>query len=331
MLKAKRPQTSLLISPRNLIFPHTSEGVARPHRSYLKFLSSLVYQRSGLSPGFPLLSSKLYQLSSIFPIMQLSLGISTCPNDTFIYEALVHGLENSPFEWKVTYADVQTLNEMVLRGELDVAKISAQVYPQIREAYRCLGCGGAIGYGCGPLLLSSSANAFDPELSTTLPGTNTTAALLFRFWYSRKFKNAPKLDYALFNEVYQRLLNKSAPQGVTIHEHRFTWKRDGLHLLQDLGAFWEQETGSPIPLGIAVAKKELGFAEIEAVEREIRRSLQMARQRKNPVTPFIVEKAQIDDEEVIKSHIAMFVNDFSENVGDAGWRALENLWRLSHC
>lgn len=263
--------------------------------------------------------------------MQLKLGISTCPNDTFIYETLLQGLENSPFEWKVTFADVQTLNEMVLRGELDVAKISAQVYPHIAETYRCLGCGGAIGYGCGPLLLSSESGTFNPELSTTLPGANTTAALLFKFWYAHQFKNAPKLEYALFNEVYQGLLNKNIPQGVTIHEHRFTWKRDGLHLLQDLGAYWEQETGSPIPLGIAVAKKELGYATIESVENEIRRSLQIARQRHNPVTPFIVEKAQIDDDEVIKSHIAMFVNDFSENVGEAGWRALENLWRLSHC
>ena len=263
--------------------------------------------------------------------MQLSLGISTCPNDTFIYEALLQGLENSPFEWKVTFADVQTLNEMVLRGELDVAKISAQVYPQIAETYRCLGCGGAIGYGCGPLLLSSQSDTFNPELPTTLPGANTTAALLFKFWYAHHFKNAPKLEYALFNEVYRRLLDNSVPQGVTIHEHRFTWKRDGLHLLQDLGAFWEQETGSPIPLGIAAAKKELGYATIESVEKEIRHSLQIARQRHDPVTPFIVEKAQIDDDEVIKSHIAMFVNDFSENVGEAGFRALENLWRLSHC
>ena len=263
--------------------------------------------------------------------MQLTLGISTCPNDTFIYEALIRGLEDSPFDWKVTFADVQTLNEMVLRGELDVAKISAQVYPEIRESYRCLGCGGAIGYGCGPLLLSSSSGSFDPELPTTLPGVNTTAAHLFRFWHSRCYREAPKLQYALFNEVYQGLLDKSVPQGVTIHEHRFTWKRDGLCLLQDLGAFWEQETGSPIPLGIAVARKELGFSVIESVENEIRRSLQNARQRSNPVTPFIVEKAQIEDENVIKSHIAMFVNDFSENVGDAGWRALENLWRLSHC
>lgn len=263
--------------------------------------------------------------------MQLSLGISTCPNDTFIYEALIHGLENSPFDWNVTYADVQTLNEKVMRGELDVAKISAQVYPSIAEKYRCLGCGGAIGYGCGPLLLSSESNAFNPELPTTLPGANTTAALLFKFWYSHQFKDSPKLQYALFNEVYEGLLDKSIAQGVTIHEHRFTWKRDGLHLLQDLGAFWEQETGSPIPLGIAVAKKNLGFETIENVENEIRRSLQDARKRIDLVSPFIVEKAQIDDEEVIKSHIAMFVNDFSENVGESGWRALDNLWRLSHC
>ncbi len=263
--------------------------------------------------------------------MQLTLGISTCPNDTFIYEALIRGLEDSPFDWKVTFADVQTLNEMVLRGELDVAKISAQVYPEIRESYRCLGCGGAIGYGCGPLLLSSSSGSFDPELPTTLPGANTTAALLFKFWYAHRYKNAPKIEYALFNEVYYGLLRKDIPQGVTIHEHRFTWKRDGLHLLQDLGAYWEQETGSPIPLGIAVARKELGFAAIESVEGEIRRSLQIARQRTSPLTPFIVEKAQIDNDDVIKSHIAMFVNDFSENVGETGWRALENLWRLSHC
>ena len=263
--------------------------------------------------------------------MHLTLGISTCPNDTFIYEGLIRGLEDSPFDWEVTFADVQTLNEMVMRGELDVAKISAQVYPSISENYRCLGCGGAIGYGCGPLLLSSESNSFNRDREVTLPGANTTAALLFKFWYSRQFAIKPKLQYALFNEVYEGLLNKSIVQGVTIHEHRFTWKRDGLYLLQDLGAFWEQETGSPIPLGIAVAKKELGFPTIESVEREIRRSLQSARQRPNPVTPFITEKAQIDDEEVIKSHIAMFVNDFSENVGESGWRALENLWRLSHC
>ena len=263
--------------------------------------------------------------------MRLSLGISTCPNDTYIYEALVAGLVNSPFEWDVHFADVQTLNEMVIRGELDVAKVSAQVFPSVRENYRCLDCGGAIGYGCGPLLLSSRSGAFDPELQTVLPGTNTTAALLFRFWYAHKFGGAPQVRYALFNEVYSSLLDKSSAQGVTIHEHRFTWERDGLHLLQDLGAYWEQETGSPIPLGIAVARSSLSDEVVGNVENEIRRSLSVARARTELVSPFIREMAQISDEKVIEKHIRMFVNDFSENVGKAGKRALMCLWNVSKC
>ena len=263
--------------------------------------------------------------------MRLSLGISTCPNDTYIYEALVAGLKDSPFEWDVHFADVQTLNEMIMRGELDVAKVSAQVYPKIRKDYVCLGCGGAIGYGCGPLLLSSKSGSFDPAQETVLPGANTTAALLFRFWYGRKFGGSPQVRYALFNEVYSSLLDKSAAQGVTIHEHRFTWKRDGLHMLQDLGAYWEQETGSPIPLGIAVARRSLSYELVRNVEKEIRESLSMARKRSELVTPFIREKAQISDEKVIESHIKMFVNDFSESVGEAGEKALACLWGLAGC
>ena len=263
--------------------------------------------------------------------MRLSLGISTCPNDTYIYEALVAGLKDSPFEWDVHFADVQTLNEMIMRGELDVAKVSAQVYPKIRKDYVCLGCGGAIGYGCGPLLLSSKSGAFDPAQETVLPGANTTAALLFRFWYGRKFGGSPQVRYALFNEVYSSLLSKSAAQGVTIHEHRFTWKRDGLHMLQDLGAYWEQETGSPIPLGIAVARRSLSYELVRNVEKEIRESLSIARKRSELVTPFIREKAQISDEKVIESHIKMFVNDFSECVGEAGEKALACLWGLAGC
>ena len=245
--------------------------------------------------------------------MRLSLGISTCPNDTYIYEALIAGLKDSPFEWDVHFADVQTLNEMIMRGELDVAKVSAQVYPKIRKDYVCLGCGGAIGYGCGPLLLSSRSGAFDPAQETVLPGQNTTAALLFRFWYGHEFGGLPKVGYALFNEVYSALLEKSACQGVTIHEHRFTWKRDGLHLVQDLGAYWEERTGSPIPLGIAVARRSIPESDVVRIEDEIRRSLAHARERGSLVTQFIRKKAQILDESVIEAHIKMFVNVFLQN------------------
>lgn len=260
--------------------------------------------------------------------MRLKLGISTCPNDTYIYEALVHGLEKSPFEWDVHFADVQTLNEMVRRGELDVAKVSAQVYPKIEADYACLSCGGAIGYGCGPLLLSSVGDAFCPEKPVVLPGADTTAALLFRFWHKKTGQLEQKIEYALFDQVYRSLCSKQAPQGVVIHEHRFTWKRDGLYLLQDLGAFWEENTGTPIPLGIAVAKRSLGENVISDVENEIRKSLNIARNRENLVTPFIDKLAQIDDLSVMESHIKMFVNDFSENVGKRGKASLEALWAL---
>lgn len=261
--------------------------------------------------------------------MRLSLGISTCPNDTYIYEALVKGLEKSPFEWNVHFADVQTLNEMVRRGELDVAKVSAQVYPKVEKDYQCLGCGGAIGYGCGPLLLSSMADSFDPSRPIVLPGSDTTAALLFRFWHSRTQKTPADLRFALFDQVYRSLRSKEAPQGVVIHEHRFTWKQDGLFLLQDLGAFWEQETGTPIPLGIALARRTLGAEVIGLVQDEIRESLRRARARESLTTDFISEKAQIEDPSVMEAHIKMFVNDFSENVGERGWAALEHLWTLA--
>lgn len=260
--------------------------------------------------------------------MRLKLGISTCPNDTYIYEALVQGLENSPFEWDVHFADVQTLNEMVRRGELDVAKVSAQVYPKIEAEYACLSCGGAIGYGCGPLLLSSVGNAFCPEKPVVLPGADTTAALLFNFWHKKTGQPEQKIEYALFDQVYRSLRSKEAPQGVVIHEHRFTWKRDGLYLLQDLGAFWEENTGTPIPLGIAVARKSLGVNTIFQVENEIRKSLNIARKRENLVTPFIDKLAQIDDPNVMEAHIRMFVNDFSEEVGERGRASLEVLWGL---
>ena len=263
--------------------------------------------------------------------MRLSLGISTCPNDTYIYEGLVHGLENSPFEWDVHFADVQTLNEMVSRGELDVAKVSAQVYPKIEEKYACLSCGGAIGYGCGPLLLSSESDAFNPQKPVTLPGADTTAALLYKFWFRKTQQGERKLNYALFDQVYRSLRSQEISQGVVIHEHRFTWKRDGLYLLQDLGAFWEKNTGTPIPLGISVAKKTLGAEVISAVESEIRKSLKMARSRQNLVTPFIDKLAQIDSPDVMEAHIRMFVNDFSENVGEHGKAALDHLWSLVKC
>ena len=155
--------------------------------------------------------------------------------------------------------------------------------------------------------------------------------MLFKFWYAKKYGGEPKVCYALFNEVYQGLLSGKYRQGVTIHEHRFTWKCDGLHMLEDMGAFWESQTGSPIPLGIAVARRSFSLELVASIEKEIRESLFLARSRSQILTPFICEKAQIADQKVVEDHIRMFVNDFSDHVGEAGKRALDLLWSLKNC
>lgn len=259
---------------------------------------------------------------------RLRLGISTCPNDTYIYENLIKGLPGSEIEWEVFYADVQTLNEKVIEGELDVAKVSCGVLPKILKKYSVLTCGGAMGYGCGPLLLSSNPEGlFLRDTPTALPGPDTTAALLFKFWYSRKFSQRPFTENFLFDELYRKLSAGKIVQGVVIHEHRFTWKQDGLYFIEDLGAYWEAEIQAPIPLGCAVIRKSLAREFQQIVETEIRQSLSLANSRNTKITPFIRSLAQISQNKVIESHIEMFVNHFSENIGKEGKKALETLFQ----
>jgi 1,4-dihydroxy-6-naphthoate synthase len=234
----------------------------------------------------------------------VKLGISTCPNDTFIFQRLI---ESKLFS--VEYADIQTLNEKVLAGEFDMAKVSCAIYPLIKNDYRVLNSGGAMGYGCGPLLLSSAGEHFSEDLPVYLPGKNTTAAALFKFWDKRK----AAVKYTRFDELYRGLCEKKIEQGVVIHEHRFTWQRDGLHLIADLGTFWEQEMKAPIPLGCTVVKRSLGDEFARDMDLRVQESLRHALERKEPVNDFIRKLAQIDDDSVILQHIKMFVNEYSIN------------------
>jgi len=258
----------------------------------------------------------------------LSLGISPCPNDTFIYQNLIEGKIKTPCTISVEFADVQTLNEKVLNGTLDMAKVSAAVFPLVKDRYRLLKSGGAMGYGCGPLLLSSASEDFREEFPVYLPGKNTTAAALFNFWIKKK--TGVKVDYIRFDELYRNLCEKKIAQGVTIHEHRFTWQRDGLHLISDLGAFWEQELKAPIPLGCTVIKKDLGEEFADEMDLCVQKSLQLAWQRKEPVNDFIRKLAQIDDDSVILQHIKMFVNEYSLDRGGEGDKALQVLTAFLH-
>ena len=250
----------------------------------------------------------------------LKLGISTCPNDTFIYQNLIEGKVKTPCPILIEYADVQTLNESVLAGNLDIAKVSCAVYPLIKDKYSILDSGGAMGYGCGPLLLSCFSEKFETKFPIYLPGKQTTAAALFNFW--KKSKN---IKYIRFDELYRNLCEKKIEQGVVIHEHRFIWQRDGLHLIADLGAFWEQELQAPIPLGCTVIKKNLGEALAKEMDLCIQKSLRLAWERKEPITSFIRKLAQISDDSVILQHIKMFVNNYSLNRGKEGETALRIL------
>jgi Predicted periplasmic solute-binding protein len=259
----------------------------------------------------------------------LLLGISPCPNDTFIYQNLIEGKVKTPCPVSVEFADVQTLNEKVLTGALDMAKVSVAVFPLVKDRYRLLKSGGAMGYGCGPLLLSSASKDFSDEFPVYLPGKQTTAAALFNFWAKHK-KYAPKINYMRFDELYRNLCSKKIIQGVTIHEHRFTWQRDSLHLISDLGAFWEQELKVPIPLGCTVIKKDLGKELAYEMDLCVQESLQLAWEREKPVNEFIKKLAQIDDDSVILQHIKMFVNEYSLNSGEDGERALQVLTTFLH-
>jgi 1,4-dihydroxy-6-naphthoate synthase len=258
------------------------------------------------------------------------LGISPCPNDTFIYQNLIEGKVKTPCSVSVEFADVQTLNERVLDGTFDMAKVSCAVYPLVKDNYRILDSGGAMGYGCGPLLLSSASENFSDEFPVYLPGKNTTAAALFNFWIEKKFPCSREVAYIRFDELYRKLCEKKIKQGVTIHEHRFTWQRDGLHLIADLGTFWEQELKAPIPLGCTVIKKDLGEELASEMDLCVQESLKLAWERKEAANEFIRKLAQIDDDSVILQHIRMFVNEYSLNRGEEGEKALQILTASLH-
>jgi len=258
----------------------------------------------------------------------LTLGISPCPNDTFIFEAWITGLLSGAEHPHVTFADVQTLNEQAQLGAFDVVKVSCGCLSQLLDTYQILQSGGAMGFGCGPLLLSSTDEPFNPDVETWLPGRDTTASLLFSHWCTSKGFAAPQVHYALFDEVYRALGSGEARQGVVIHEHRFTWARDGLFLLQDLGAHWESATGSPIPLGVILARKDLGAERIGHIEEWIRASLAHAWERPLISTPFLTSHAQETSNDVVEAHVRMFVNDFSMDIGEQGKNAISTLLKI---
>ncbi len=256
--------------------------------------------------------------------MQLSLGFSPCPNDTFIFNALVNGiLRPMGLSVQPCLHDVETLNQMAFEERLDISKLSFFAWLKARKNYRLLSSGGALGYGCGPILISKNKlNHGDvAKCRVVLPGEWTTAHLLFRLW-------APDADQRFFtsyDQIFDAVASGRADCGVIIHESRFTFEQAGFLAVVDLGQWWEQETGLPIPLGCIAVHKRVPVMVIDQLEILIRQSIQIARDDPDATLGYVRQYAQEMTPEVLRAHIDMFVNEFSLDLGATGRQAVKTL------
>jgi len=255
----------------------------------------------------------------------LKLGISPCPNDTFIFDAWVNGrLGPDAPAVDCRLEDVSTLNERAFGRELDVVKVSFYAYGHLRDTYELINAGGALGRGCGPLVVAKDKTSTAGQLASlriALPGRWTTANLLFSLYQPAAHNKV----FLPFDQIMPALAAGDADAGVIIHEGRFTFQNYGLSLIEDLGSWWEKTTGHPIPLGAIIAKKELGPEIIARVEAAIRASIRHS--RTNPAAPraFMKQHAAEMDDAVMDSHVALYVNDYSLEYGPDGMAAIEHL------
>ncbi len=259
--------------------------------------------------------------------MKLTLGFSPCPNDTFIFDALVNKkIDTEGLEFETVLEDVQTLNQWALQGRLDFSKISYGVLPLVLDHYVLLNSGGALGMGVGPLLISKEPIASEQVTNCVIgiPGINTTAHLLF----SLAYPNATNKQFMVFHEIEDAVLSGKVDAGVIIHENRFTYQAKGLHKIVDLGAYWEQQLQVPIPLGGIVANKKMDNNIALKVDRLIKQSLEYAFANYPLITDYVKQHSQEMSEAVMKQHIDLYVNDYSLGLGDDGRKAVLKLMEV---
>ena len=257
--------------------------------------------------------------------MKLSLGFSPCPNDTFIFDALVNKkIDTKEFEFDPILEDVETLNQWALQGKLDITKLSFPAFFQSNNNYVLLDSGSALGKGVGPLLISKSEvksqTAGIEDLTTALPGIHTTAHLLFNFAYP----NALNKTFMIFSSIEEAVLSGETDLGVIIHENRFTYQQKGLFKVMDLGEYWEQKMQVPIPLG-AIAIKRRSAAAAEKINLLIRQSLEYAFSKYPLMPEYVKQHSQEMSEDVMRKHIDLYVNNYSLNLGADGKHAIETL------
>lgn len=261
--------------------------------------------------------------------MKLSLGFSTCPNDTFIFDALVNGkIDSGGLAFDVCLEDVETLNKWAQEGKLDVTKLSFPAFFSATEHYLLLNAGAALGKGVGPLLISAKDENFSEEQindsTIVLPGEHTTAHLLFNFAYPF----ASKKIFTRFDSIEQYVLDHPGHLGVIIHENRFTYEQKGLHKVVDLGSYWENKMHGPIPLGGIAVNQSVKRSVALKLNKLIRESVDYAFNNYPEIPVFVKENAQSMSEDVMRKHINLYVNQYSLDLGEDGQNAINKMYQV---
>lgn len=259
--------------------------------------------------------------------MHLTVGFSPCPNDTFIFDAIINNrIDLKGLSFEPVIEDVETLNEMALEGKLDVTKVSSHTLGYILDQYYLLQSGGAMGRGCGPMLITLPETLEAIEKGQTnishfkvaTPGVHTTAHLLLKLAYPDISDTLPMI----FSEIEWAIIDEKVDAGVIIHENRFTYESMGLKMIRDLGEFWEEKTSQAIPLGNIVASKRLSSDMVTIIDEIIQASVIKAMSQPEAAMSYVKQYAQAMDEDVMKEHIHLYVNSFTRNLGDSGREAI---------
>ncbi|MBY0244088.1 MAG: 1,4-dihydroxy-6-naphthoate synthase [Sphingobacteriaceae bacterium] len=261
--------------------------------------------------------------------MKLTLGFSPCPNDTFIFDALIHHkIDTEGLEFEVSFDDVETLNQKARQGLLDITKLSFHAFAYVVNQYALLDSGSALGFGVGPLLISkkqlSEVDLTNDKL-VGIPGKFTTANFLLGVAYPQLTRK----EEIVFSEIESKLIHDEIDLGLIIHENRFTYEQKGLFKVMDLGAYWENLTGCAIPLGGIAVNRNLPIEIQIKVNRLLRKSVEYAFENPKSCVDFIKLHAQEMDEEVMYKHIDLYVNKYSINLGEEGRKAIDTLFSIA--
>ncbi|MBB1255086.1 1,4-dihydroxy-6-naphthoate synthase [Streptomyces alkaliterrae] len=259
----------------------------------------------------------------------MRIAYSPCPNDTFVFHAWAHGLVPGAPPLAVTLADIDVTNGLAEQGErcpFDVLKVSYAVLPWVLEDFALLPCGGALGRGCGPLVLTREPGISLTGRTVAVPSERSTAYLLFRLWAAQEVPgDVGEIVVLPFHEIMPAVRDGRVDAGLVIHEARFTYQRFGLHELADMGEHWEQTTGLPIPLGAIIAKRSLGAERLAALADAARASVRLAWDDPRASAEYVRENAQELDRAVAEQHIGLYVNEFTADLGESGYAAVRGL------